>query len=214
MRFIITFTPSFGGCDKGDGPSPGGWQARSGTHLRPTGSLRMRLLFAMPLLLLSACDDKGGDTPRMSTNIVDEQASYDVSNETPAQDEALTAGNEAEASPPVNAPSPDRAEKAASSTPAGVIPAALQGGWTGLNDRCGDRSAELELKVTPDSLIFHESVGMVKGVVTGTGGKLRVDAAFTGEGDSWTKRLELRPSASGRELTIINDGAAVTRKRC
>lgn len=174
----------------------------------------MRLLFAMPLLLLAACDDKGGEKPRMSTNIVDEQATYDVSNETPAQDETLAAGNETQPQPPENASASAALDKTAPSSPAGAIPAALQGSWTGLNDRCGDRSAELELKVTPDSLIFHESVGTVKGVVTGTGGRVRVDAAFTGEGDSWTKKLELRPSANGRELTIINDGAAVTRKRC
>ena len=150
----------------------------------------------------------------MSTNIVDEQASYDVSNETPVQDETLAAGNDSADAPPVNSASSDMSTRSVFSTPAGAIPVAFQGNWTGLNDRCGDRSAELELKVTPDTLIFHESVGTVKGVATGTGGRLRVDAAFTGEGDSWTKQLELRPSANGRELTIINDGAAVTRKRC
>lgn len=146
----------------------------------------------------------------MSTNIVDEQASYDVSNETPAQDASLAP--EKDAQPPNNVAAP--AKPNAGSSPAGGIPAALQGNWTGLSDRCGDRSAELELKVTPENLIFHESVGTVKGVVTGTDGRVRVEAAFTGEGDSWTKKLDLRPSANGRELTIINDGAAVTRKRC
>ena len=186
----------------------------AGTHARPAGSLRMRLFLAMPLLLLAACDDKGGEQPRMSTNIVDEQATYDVSNETPAQDETLTAGNETQPQPADNASVSAAADRAGTASRVGAIPAALQGSWTGLNDRCGDRSAELELKVTPDSLIFHESVGTVKGVATGTGGKVKVDAAFTGEGDSWTKKLELRPSANGRELTIINDGAAVTRKRC
>ena len=174
----------------------------------------MRLLFAMPLLLLVACDDKGGEKPRMSTNIVDEQATYDVSNETPAQDETLTAGNETPPQPADNASVSAAADRTGTASRVGAIPAALQGSWTGLNDRCGDRSAELELKVTSDSLIFHESVGTVTGVATGTGGKVKVDAAFTGEGDSWTKKLELRPSANGRELTIINDGAAVTRKRC
>ena len=174
----------------------------------------MRLLFAMPLLLLAACDDKGRDKPRMSTNIVDEQTTYDVSNETPAQDETLAAGNETQLGRTDNASVSAGADGTGTASRAGAIPAALQGSWTGLNDRCGDRSAELELKVTSDSLIFHESVGTVTGVATGPGGKVKVDAAFTGEGDSWTKKLELRPSANGRELTIINDGAAVTRKRC
>ncbi len=195
-------------------PSRAAGKPVAGTLHRAAGSLRMRLLFAIPLLLLAACDDKGGEKPRMSTNIVDEQATYDISNETPAQDETLAAGNEAQSELADNVSVSAAADKAGTASYAGAIPAALQGSWTGLNDRCGDRSAELELKVTADSLIFHESVGTVKGVATGTGGKVKVDAAFTGEGDSWTKKLELRPSANGRELTIINDGAAVTRKRC
>ena len=167
----------------------------------------MRLLFAMPLLLLAACGEKEGGNRGLSANIVDEQPSYDVSNETPAQDEALAPDNGAESASANNADVP----KPSAAT---TIPAALQGNWTGLNDRCGDRSAELELKVTPGSLIFHESVGTVEGVMSGPDGRVRVDAAFTGEGESWTKRLDLRPSANGRELVITNDGAAVTRKRC
>jgi hypothetical protein len=169
----------------------------------------MRVFLALPLLFIAGCDDTPGDGPGMSTNIVDEGQSYDVSRVPPEQDPTLT---------PVDPVKPDNAAEAQrddGAQPAkGAIPAALQGKWTGLNDRCGDRSAELELTVTPGSLIFHESVGTVRGVVSGTGGRVRVDAAFTGEGDSWTKQLELRPSANGRELTVINDGTAVTRKRC
>ena len=195
-------------------PSAAAGKSGGGTLDLLAGSFRMRLHIILPLLLLAACGEKGADNPRMSTDIVDEQASYDVSNDTPAQDETLTSENAVKPRTPPDASAPAEAKTSAAAPPAGAIPAALQGNWTGLNDRCGDRSAELELKVTPGSLIFHESVGTVKGVVTGTGGKLRVDAAFTGEGDSWTKKLELRPSANGRELTIINDGAAVTRKRC
>lgn len=175
----------------------------------------MRALFLTPLLLLVACEDKDGARSGMSTNIVDEQASYDVDNRTPAQDATLQPAADVPSPAPVagagaNAPHPDMR----AGSPTGGIPALLQGRWTGLNDKCGDRSADLELTVTPKSLIFHESVGTVKGVVSGANGRLRIDAAFTGEGDSWTKKLELRPSANGRELTVINDGTAVTRKRC
>lgn len=183
----------------------------TGTVKAAAGSLRMRALIIPPLLLLAACGEKEGGKSGMSTDIVEEQASYDVSNVSPAQDETLAAADETR--PPGNAAAPVE-PKPSPASPAGTIPAALQGRWTGLNDVCGDRSAELELTVTPRSLIFHESVGTVTGVVSGTGGRTRVEAAFTGEGDSWTKKLELRASANGRELTVINDGAAVTRKRC
>lgn len=172
----------------------------------------MRLFIALPLLMLAACDQEDDGKPRMSTNIVEEQSTYDVGNLSPVDDESLE---------PDDAADPARNESASAqpgppngASVAGTIPVALQGRWTGLNDVCGDRSSDMELTVTPKSLIFHESVGAVTGVTTGPGGRIRVDAAFTGEGDSWTKRVELRPSASGRELTVINDGAAVTRKRC
>ncbi len=171
----------------------------------------MRLFLALPLLLLAACDQADDGKPGMSTNILEEQSSYDVGNLSPIDDESLAPDDDA--TPTQNETgrtqrSPDGASVS------GAIPVALQGRWTGLNDVCGDRSSDMELTVTPKSLIFHESVGTVTGVTSGPGGRTRVDAAFTGEGDSWTKRVELRPSANGRELTVINDGAAVTRKRC
>lgn len=170
----------------------------------------MRVLLALPLLLLAACEQKDGSKPGMSTNIVEEPASSDAPDVTTVPD----ATPAFPAPPPVgtqaDAPHPDMRP----ASPTGAIPAALQGRWTGLNDACGDRSADLELTVKPRSLIFHESVGAVKGVASDANGSLRVDAAFTGEGDSWSKTLLLRPSANGRELTIINDGTAVTRKRC
>src|SRR3546814_4417026 len=56
------------------------------------------------------------------------------------------------------------------------------------------------------SLVFLESEGKATGVSHGPDGRIRIDAAFTGEGQSWNRKLELRPSASGRELTVIDDG--------
>lgn len=94
----------------------------------------------------------------------------------------------------------------------GQLPAALQGRWTGINDRCADAGAELELKVTPRQLIFHESVGSVAQVTRKGEGRVTVEAAFTGEGESWTRRLDMR--ASGDRLMVSNDGQTVTRKRC
>lgn len=166
----------------------------------------MRASFALPLLLLAACQDREGDKSGISTNISEEQTTPDAANGVTAADPTPVDPAGARA----DAPHPDMGDE----SPTGAIPASLQGRWTGINDACGDRTADLELTVEPKSLVFHESVGTVKGVVSGANGSLRVDAAFTGEGDSWNKMLELRPSASGRELTIINDGTAVTRKRC
>ena len=166
-------------------------------------------LHVLPLMLapilLSACNqqaDKSADQPNMVSNIID-QAMPDVGNAQPSSN-AIT---------PVEAPS--RVDAAPPATaPAGLVPARLQGNWTGVNDSCGDRSANLELTIAPDRLVFHESVGAVKSVSDGADGRVSVDAAFTGEGQSWTRTVGMQLSADGKTLTIVNDGTAVTRKRC
>jgi hypothetical protein len=112
--------------------------------------------------------------------------------------------------PPSPTPSPTPSPSAA--TPPGLIPAAYQGRWTGEGDQCGDRAAALELTVTPDRLIFHESVGRAETVRSGGDNRIMVDAAFTGEGQSWRRGLML--ARAGNRLIVTNDGTDVARKRC
>lgn len=157
----------------------------------------MRFYFSLSLpLLLLACD--GGQDPQsgMVANI--ENATPPDMEETPANNAAPT----------------ENAVSAAEEESEGLIPVAVRGRWTGIGDNCTDKAAELELSITPRTLIFHESVGTVNAIEKQADGRLKVDASFTGEGQSWTRSLILKTSAKGEELTVINDGAAVTRKRC
>lgn len=175
----------------------------AGTVHRLAGSPSMRLFVCLPLLLLAACDDRDQDQSRMSADIIDRPASR--------EGEGPLAGNNVGAGAGTGL--------ANNTTPAeptseARLPSVVQGQWAGINDSCGDRTAELELTVTPTTLVFHESVGTVRSVSAGKDGRIRVDASFTGEGQSWTRVLELRPSANGREMTMVNDGTAVVRKRC
>ncbi|HUD91137.1 hypothetical protein [Sphingobium sp.] len=159
----------------------------------------------LPLLLITACNQKDGQQeqqPGVVSNIVDQTMPEVRNGPTPAN--VITP---IEAPPSIDTPPPPPA-------PDGLIPVAIQGRWTGMDERCGDRAADLELSVAPDELVFHESVGKVKAVRTRDNGLVAVDAAFTGEGQSWTRTLQMRPSADGKTLTITNDGTAVTRKRC
>lgn len=94
------------------------------------------------------------------------------------------------------------------------IPAALQGQWTGAKEKCGDPASVQALQVTPDELIFHESAGTITKVVRGEKGAVAIDADFTGEGESWTKRLEMRLADGGQRLSVTNDGQTIIRKRC
>ncbi len=174
--------------------------ANAGTPWRSAGFLPMRATILLPLLMLAACGDRQDEKSGVVTNIVD-QTLPDV-RAVPEGSNGIQTAEPAPASPAREAPS------------GSTMPASVQGRWKGLDESCADRATELELTVTPTSLIFLESEGKVTGLSHGPDGAIRIDAAFTGEGQSWTKRLELRPSANGRELTVLNDGRAVTRKRC
>lgn len=179
----------------------------SGTGGRLAGLIVMRnpssALLILPLLLVTACNrapDKPNDQPGVVTNILDQTL--------PNAAEAPANGIiPVETVPRVETPPPAAA-------PDGLIPAAMQGRWAGAAERCGDKAAALELTVMPDQLLFHESVGTVKRVTQGDDGRAAVEAAFTGEGQSWTRTLALTLSKDGKALTVVNDGAAVTRKRC
>ncbi|WP_313803457.1 hypothetical protein [Sphingobium sp.] len=160
----------------------------------------MRAMILLPLLVLAGCGDRQDDQSGIATNIIDQ--GVPEAREGPQGENSIRAVEPVPDIPP-------------SETPVGsTIPASIQGRWTGLDESCADRAAELELTITSTSLVFLESEGKATGVSHGPDGRIRVDAAFTGEGQSWNRTLELRPSASGRELTVIDDGRAVTRKRC
>ncbi|WP_257540004.1 hypothetical protein [Sphingobium sp. CFD-1] len=171
----------------------------SGTLARVASSFRMRfyLPFALPLLLV-ACDGGHDQQSGMIT---------DIENATSSGPQEKIVTNNANP-PPENATAP-RAQETGS-----LIPTALQGRWTGIGDDCTDKTAEQELSITPKELIFHESVGTVTSIEQQADGRMKVNASFTGEGQSWTRSLTLKPSAKGQELTMVNDGVAVTRKRC
>ncbi|MDI1294597.1 MAG: hypothetical protein PSY12_01690 [bacterium] len=161
----------------------------------------MRGSLLLPLVLLAACGSKSDDQPGAVTNILDQAVP-----------------NAQSLPPPANAivpvePRPPVAPKA-TTMPSDAIPTAIQGNWTGTADRCGDRASALELTITATQLVFHESVGLAKTVTARADGGLSIVADFTGEGQSWTRTLVLTPSADGQQLTIANDGASVTRKRC
>jgi hypothetical protein len=158
----------------------------------------------LAMLLLAACgearDDNADAAPPPAATVSDQ-----------------TPPGTRHAAPPAMAIAPVRPPVAASdpsppAASAGAIPAAYQGRWTGEGDSCGDRAAALELTVTPDRLIFHESVGTVDAVRPDGDGRLAVDAAFTGEGQSWRRSLTL--ARTGDRLTVHNDGTGATRKRC
>ena len=164
--------------------------------------MRNHFLLALPLLLLAGCGSKEQNQSGMVTNILDQ--ALPSTRDVPPGANAIT---------PVE-PAPDLPVTKGDAIHANAIPITLQGRWTGTNERCGDRAAAQALELTAASLIFHESVGTVQRVTREGEGRLAVVANFTGEGESWTRTLMLRPSTDGQQLTITNDGTAIVRKRC
>lgn len=168
----------------------------------------MRTFILIGLALLAGCDDR---KPPETEGI--DRAPIETADPAPR----TPASNPAEETPPVEAPPPDataRNDRNDNSADPSAIPAALRGQWTGLDERCGDRGAVLALELSPRELLFHESAGTVKRIEAAPGDATRVTADFTGEGESWTRTLLLKPSANGQRLTITQQGSTVTRKRC
>jgi hypothetical protein len=133
---------------------------------------------------------------------------------TPAQDKAEAPATSGPAPEQVEAVPESEAQLAAPEPDAKQLPPDYLGVWTGLEDSCADRSAELRLVVTPEQLQFYESVGTIRGVkVDGIDGFL-VDLSFEGEGQKWSRKQRLALVDTGSRLIVTTDGSSVTRKRC
>ncbi|MDJ0278844.1 hypothetical protein QLH51_18790 [Sphingomonas sp. 2R-10] len=106
-------------------------------------------------------------------------------------------------------PAPPPGEQVA----ADVIPARFVGRWNRDAAACARPAASIEgVKVSPDELWFHESVGKVRRVEPLADGRIRITAAYDGEGQRWTSTQTL--AVDGNRLTIITDGRPFTRLRC
>jgi hypothetical protein len=85
-----------------------------------------------------------------------------------------------------------------------AFPAAFRGKWDGSAEACKTGS-ERKLNITETEMQFLESIGVAKSIAQESENAIKVDAAFSGEGETWdaTTRLELSPA--GNALTINGD---------
>lgn len=165
---------------------------------------------ALPLTLLAilaACNSEKDDEQRDSgpgvvTNIIDQ--SVPDADDMPPPANRITPS---ERNPDITQQQPDPQDSD------GLIPLSLRGQWAGVDARCGDRTDDLALDIDGDRLIFHESVGTIDRVERKSDAYV-VRADFTGEGQSWTRKLTMRLSADGSILTVMNGDTTETRKRC
>ncbi|WP_242417282.1 hypothetical protein [Sphingomonas panni] len=93
------------------------------------------------------------------------------------------------------------------------IPAQFVGSWNRDAAACADPAASVEgVRVTPDELWFHESVGTVKRVEPLGPDHIRLIADYDGEGQQWTATQTLR--ISGDRLKIMTGDQPFSRIRC
>ncbi len=112
----------------------------------------------------------------------------------------------------VGTPAPPPGEQVATAA-ADTIPARFVGQWNRDAAACARPAASIEgVKVAADELWFHESVGKVQRVEPLAQGRIRITAAYDGEGERWTSTQTL--AVDGDRLTITTDGRPFTRMRC
>ncbi|PZO79913.1 MAG: hypothetical protein DI632_03085 [Sphingomonas hengshuiensis] len=112
----------------------------------------------------------------------------------------------------VGTPAPPPGE-AAPMVAANTIPARFVGRWNRDAAACARPAASIDgVKVSPDELWFHESVGKVQRVEPLSDDRIRITAAYDGEGERWTSTQTL--SVDGDRLTIVTEGRPFTRIRC
>ena len=126
----------------------------------------------------------------------------------------LAACGEAPPAPARPAGTPSAPQSPSSAAPA-AIPASFRGSWDVDGGSCGVNDADNALTLQPDRLSFYESGGEVTAVRQTAPGVIEVDAALSGEGETWTATLSFALSDDGATLTTTQAGAPPTvRKRC
>jgi len=99
----------------------------------------------------------------------------------------------------------------ASNGPA-TIPAALQGRW-GINEADCDRSradAKGLMEVGPGTIRFYESRGKLRDLIVADPTRLEADFDFTGEGQTWERRVILDLEGGTLTRRDYGDGADPT----
>ena len=155
----------------------------------------------IPLLLLGAC---GGSAP--ANNASSAQAETDRSE--PVADSAIDdRGNGVVALPPAATPTP---------TVASTFPAPFRGRWGMVANDCDPARADAKglMTVEADRLRFYESRGAPTRIEIASPFKLTAELAFTGEGQSWTKRTTMTLIEGGRTIIREESGPAASNGTC
>jgi hypothetical protein len=109
-----------------------------------------------------------------------------------------------------------RPANAASATPEGTIPAALQGRWGLTPADCTSTRGDAKglLVISTAELRFYESRAVPKSVLKADADSISGDFDFTGEGQSWTRFETLERQKDRLVRTESNPAASYTYAKC
>jgi len=157
---------------------------------------------AAPLIALAAALLGGCSQEPERRN---EGSGLNVALDESARDEALNEapeGDEGPVSAPENRPDRLPGQPAGAQGPATTIPVAFRGTWSGSRSTCGKPGNDMALAISADRLVFYESVGQVMTVKPLSPRSIRVNATYSGEGDTWMSSATLTLSADGNALRL------------
>ena len=156
------------------------------------------LTLSSALIALAACSPEAPQPP-----VEEPSETGEVAAQTPPMDEPAAAES-----------TPNNAAMQASDT----IPAAFQGTWDFIEGSCALES-DLRLEISPQQIVFYESLGTVKSVRIIDDQTVDVALAMEGEGETWERSERLTLDTNGSQL-IPSAGPGeesynpLPRKRC
>jgi hypothetical protein len=162
----------------------------------------MNKLILLPLLALTACQ-AAPETHAANDAEAANQADAPIKNvETLPPDETVI--------PPAN-------ETAAPTEPAPkTIPAAFQGRWGMVLNDCDPKRDDAKGLVTigADTMKFYESRAKLARITAASAEKIGAEFAYSGEGQTWTKKETLALTGGGNTLTRTESEGSFDYKRC
>lgn len=151
-------------------------------------------------------------------NAIDPDATPPVLDEEPADDRDDAPAPPAAASEPAPTPAPAPAPTPApapegpadeADAPNALIPVALRGRWGLTPADCTSTRGDAKglLRVTRDTLRFYESRATLGRITERDRSRIMAEFSFTGEGQTWTRRVLLDGQDRGRTLVRREYGA-------
>jgi hypothetical protein len=96
-----------------------------------------------------------------------------------------------------------------------AVPSQFIGEWNGVISDCGTDNNDSRLRIRKDHIVFHESSGPIKAVVTSGRYEIALIVELSDEGETWISINHFKLSSDGKKLTSVDlPGDGFPRYRC